>query len=49
VLQVIGLVPVLGFLVMLCAAVVGSGAILFRTWTGIRGTPVPTFTPLPAH
>jgi len=49
VLQVIGLVPVLGFLVMLCAAVVGSGAILYRTWTRMRGTPVPTFTPLPAH
>lgn len=49
VLQLVGMVPVLGFLVMLSAAVVGSGAILYRTWTGMRGTPVATFTPLPAH
>ncbi|HEX9565938.1 MAG TPA: polymer-forming cytoskeletal protein [Gemmatimonadaceae bacterium] len=49
VIQVVAFVPVLGGLVVLIAAAVGAGALVYRTWTGMRGSRAGTMAPIPAH
>jgi hypothetical protein len=43
-LQVVSWVPFFGWLVGIVAAAVGAGALVYRAWTGLRGTAAPRMT-----
>jgi hypothetical protein len=49
VIQLVGFVPLLGGLVVLIAAALGAGALVYRVWTGLRGSSAPVLRPVVAH